>query len=192
MTKTLIATLGVIGLSLLGSGANAQTFFVNGQSGGATGQWKVVLTGINSTSWHVDVLAAPTAPNQQAYTLSMRFKNGSIVDVPATSATNFGIAGAGWNNVALGGNNGFSTSTFALNNANNIKTDGSNTFSSDFTIANHTAQFLQVKVTGVGGAIWFGQGTLAPEAGAVAQFLPALLPVGLVLGRRRFLRKKAA
>jgi len=196
MTKTIVCSLGVLALSLLGTASNAQTFFIGPNTNGAAGQWQVTLNNIggNPTSWHVAITAAAGAvPNSQVWDLSLRFKD-AFSDVATGAAANMataGVTGGAWIEVGAV-HKGFETPTFISNNPRNIKTDGSNTFSVDLTGVAHTAQFLQVKATGISGATWLGTGVLAPEAGAMVQFLPALLPVGLVLGRRRFLRKKVA
>lgn len=196
--KTLVCSLGVLALTLLGTSANAQTFLLNPTSGGTgLGTWSVTLGGDGGTgAWTVSVTANGATPNSDVSSIGIRFLNASQVTITPSSATG-GISGSGW---GFASPNTFSNANpFTTGAATNLKKNGSNTFTASINLPSYIGTpankplYVSIIASGTTAGGWSsGVKTLAPEAGAVAQFLPALLPVGLVLGRRRFLRKKAA
>jgi len=198
MNKTAVCLLGGLALSLLGSSANAQVFYLNPNNAGANAgsKWKVTMSSLGINTWKVSVTAGGgLTPNFDPRTISMSFRDLANFSVATASATQAqvdkGRDGTGgplaWsvdsNKTAFGG--GFGSSNNKLDNT------GLNTFSVILERSSMSAKTLVVSATAEeSSARWFGSASLAPEASAVTMLLPALLPVGLMLRRRNRLAKK--
>jgi hypothetical protein len=192
MNKHIATLIGVGAVALLGSTAHAQTFNATPNTGSVTGSWNIVLAQAGG-NWTVTIAANGGAqtPSSDVGSIGISFRRPFPVGtvIAANTASGTIVGGPAWSTVTV------SPSNFQrMAAADSLMANGSNTFMATIALSEVPALNSTIRVTlnSVSSGSWFGARLLTPEAPAAAQLLPALLPVGLVLGRRRFLRKKAS
>jgi len=198
MMKRILASLVCLaGLLLSASSAHAITLQLDALAQPNTipqslGSYHVTLNSADFQTWTVNIVANSGAntPNSAVHQITLNFFDPAFNSQVVNSAS--GATGAAWSTSFLPAQGvGF---TAPGPGPQWLQADGSNQFNGTMTLASPlTVGSITVNLQDTGRQ-WNGNVAITPEAGAVAQFLPALLPVGLVLrrrGLRGMLRKNA-
>lgn len=203
----LITLTALAGLLLGPSQAHAFTLTVNvplNPPSPASGSYTVVLNSTDNVNYTVtaygnnDGNGSPSNPSalpakHSAGELSLTFFNGAMGYVRPTVAsggTNSGGSktGAAWLTV-LGDDLRFLSP--GVNN--DIDPYGANSFSGSFTLQNANALSVDIAMQD-GSQQWYSPGNTipnTPEPASLAMMLPGMLPLGLLLNRRRKARRNA-
>jgi len=200
-SKLLITALCLFGGLLFSNKTLAQTTIfdigpdLSQHASSSSGDWQVTVTQTGALTYNVSIVAAGNllnspllpAPTGAGESVEFSFQQGS-----------FSVAQTGGPGKATGGNNWTeSTETGyeeywqggVLGVANPgdvfIATDGSNVFNGSVTVANPVTDVtVRVVDDGTGGP-WEGYSVLTPEASSLALLVPGLIPLGVVLRKRR-------
>jgi hypothetical protein len=205
MNKLLAGAATVAGLLLSMGQAHAFTLTVNvpqNPPSPASGSYTVVLSSTDNVNYSVTAFGnndgngssgnpSGTPAKHSAGTLSLTFFDASMGYVrPVTGSgattTGAGFTGANW--VALMGDN---LRFLSPNQTNDLAPYGGNTFNGSFSLQNANALSVDIAMQD-GSQQWFAPGNAipnTPEPASLAMVLPGVLPLGLVLRRRR---RKAA
>jgi len=152
---------------------------------GTAGSWNVVATSANGTTWTVNITANTVSGlTSDAYYIHIGLQNANG-DINASSRIG-GITGDG----------SWSASDSSTFNTNNIYRyllhSGANSFTATITLNgsgygnnldNGAVNSLYVYMSG--DCSWAGTGYVTPEGSSLAMLLPGLLPLALVVRRRR-------
>jgi hypothetical protein len=205
MKKLLMGAATVLGMLLSMGQAHAFTLTVNvpqNPPSPASGSYTVVLSSTDNVNYTVSAFGnndgngSPSNPSalpakHSAGTLSLTFFDsvmGYVRPVTASGGTTSGgsFTGATW--IALLGDN---LRFLSPNQSNDIAPYGGNSFNGSFTLQNANALTVDIAMQD-GSQQWFAPGNAipnTPEPASLAMVLPGMLPLGLVLMRRR---RKAA
>jgi hypothetical protein len=188
--------LAAAGALLLGSApARAVTLNATPQNPIASGTYSVSVdrTGANTYSVVVrgnnDGRHAPDASGPEKHSvgrISVAFfrSDFSIIDaVSGTGGTNSGApyVGSPWTTIVLSDAIRFNSPAIT----NDVGPFGENEFSGNLTLASAEDPMLFTVALQDGTQQWYTQGALTPEPASLALALPGLMPLGLILLRRR-------
>jgi len=190
---TLTAALGLFGLLMFGTSAQAQvTTFDVSNPNPAEGFWHVVVTETGD-AFTVKVAASNGSPASDGneVTVTVLDKANNPVSAINTGGGTVGTGGGPWNQIANGNTmdwkwvSALFPAVHALDNAN------ANYFLGSFTTApapGEQEQWVDVTVYDSINGPWTETEQLAPEASSLALLLPGLIPLGIALRRRRKIR----
>lgn len=192
MKKLFALLVCLAGLLVTVSSAHAEVFSFNAtkQSNGnppALGMWDVLIqragnSGATAT-WSINIKATTGAlPNGDVSQISFGLFDGFDNDITFTPVLGQTAPGGIWSNDSFG----FSTTSAGLV----LRKTGTNAFSGSFTTASNVAVAKVTTLLQNRRQQWYGETaqSLAPEMPGAALLLPALLPVGLVLRKKRGVR----
>jgi hypothetical protein len=205
MKKLLTTLVCLSGLALTATSAHAVTFNFNASSdsAGSTGNWAISFMTLDYQTWNVSATAGVPTPGAAMPTfadqIQFRVLDGQAIQVPfnlvfapLAGQTQVGVnpprtwAGAGITTAA------FSPLAPATGRLGNSLGD---TFTGSFKLASMplpgSVGTVEARLSG-GGQSWYGFTNLTPEMPGVALLLPALLPFGMILGKKGAFRKSAA
>ena len=195
MRKSIMAGLitALAGIVMAGS-ASAQVFAYDvpfNPPSPATGSYHIVFTETSATSFNVAITGNPdgnTAVNVPTVgfpakhavdTMTLTFLDSSLTQVNVIGGT--GGTPGGWTQNFLFGNYKSDANT----PADGIQPFGGNTYTGTIVLAN--ASFKTVNIAFQDGSQqWFlPRASVTPEASSLALLLPGLVPLGLILRKRR-------
>jgi len=191
----LAALFAGAGLMLLARGAQATAFSIDAAAiGGGSGSYHVNLTQTGN-DWHVDSVHANSGgntPTSDGFTVRLYFLDGSgnfISNITGSSTGGVDGGGTNWGPFSVinpSGSTWYAQWFNILNPTNNLLANGTNTFVEDggsVTVGTPVAQVV-AEVLGPNGT-FESTVSFTPEADSLAMLLPGLLPLGMVLRRRR-------
>jgi len=187
-------TLGLLGLLLLGPGARAQTttFNVVGPVP-SDGDWHVVVveTG-NSFTVAVTPIATLAAPHPASdaneVTVTIFDKANNPMAAVNNGGGTVGLGGGAWKNIANGDTIDWKWNSTLLPTIRALDNLGTNSFLGAETLLplpGENAGFIDVTVYDSLHGPWTETEALTPEASSLALLLPGLIPLGIVLRKRR-------
>jgi hypothetical protein len=205
MKKLLTTLVCLSGLALTATSAHAITFNVNAGSdaAGSTGNWLVTFTTADYLTWAVTATAGVPAPGSAVPTFAdqIQFR---ILDKTSPTQVPFNLVFAPLTGTTSGGawlGAGITTAAFSPNTVPaRLQNSGGDTFMGSFVLSGvgpagvpsaGTIGTVEARLSGAGQS-WYGFTNLTPEMPGVALLLPALLPFGMILGKKGAFRKSAA
>jgi len=188
MIKNIVKTaLGLVGLLIVGSGANAQTTAFNVTTGVASdGYWHVTIVETGN-QFSINVTASNPKPITGAGEVQLKFIDTANNTV---SAVNNGgaVTGKGqgaWSTVS---NGNIMDWKYVPALKFTLQPNGSNFFLGNVTLLlapGEKVDWAQASVLDGNFKDWTATEQLAPEASSLALLLPGLVPIGIALRRRR-------
>ena len=207
-----IATLVTIFVLGLPAYANFGTAYITSADGAGAGLWHVTVSSVGATNvWNVNAWAFASTdvplgnvPGDNVHAITISFFDNSIgaskyVQSPGpslgivSSATNgytysnIPAEAGSWVKTATLGGVTFETEKLLPNNLYNpitLQPDGTNKFFGTITLSDSTnVKYIRARLED--GVAWNGYAAVTPESSSLAMLLPGILPLGLVLNRRR-------
>jgi hypothetical protein len=190
-SKLLTVALCLVGGLLLSNKTLAQTtVFDIGpdlQNGGLAGQgdWQVTVTETGVNAYSISVVATTPTPTAAAEEVTVSFLNPTPVDIQSIGggATSPGVAWIPTTDIS--DDQAIWSTPNPLDASDFLFTNGTNTFTGS-EVLDGPATEVTVRVYDDGHAgPWAGTDTLAPEASSLALLVPGLIPLGVILRKRR-------
>jgi len=187
--KLLTVVLCLFGLPLLCNAGHAQgtSFDLTGVSNSAGGVWDVTVTQTGTDAWNIYVKAdSTTPPIATGEAVLVTFLTKSNVDIGVQSVGAGGTTpGDAWNPSIPHGGITASWAAPTVPPSAWLQINGSDSFMGSEVI-DAPAYSVDVRVyDSLAENMWDGSDNVTPEASSLALILPGLIPVGLVLRKRR-------